>query len=135
MGGRADLDWWDGARLARSRAGAGSEPAVRRWVRERNMRLCWNRPAAVVPLDQKRQDTGTLPTTFDPNYVHKRVYMYNLLYIILYIIQEHFQRPLNPIIYTNTYCIIYYTVYYIYQYSITFLWRLSCVNTSTSQTI
>ena len=85
--------------------------------------------------EKKRLDTGTLPTTFDPNYVHKRVYMYNLLYIILYIIQEHFQRPLNPIIYKNAYCIIYYTVYYIYQYSITFLGRLSCVNTSTSQTI
>ena len=55
------------------------------------------------PFVEKRLDTGTLPTTFDPNYVHKRVY-------------------------TNAYCIIYYTVYYIYQYSITFLGRLSCVN-------
>ena len=28
--------------------------------------------------------TGTLPTTFEPNYIHKRV-PYNLLYCILYI--------------------------------------------------
>ena len=57
-GGRADLDRWDGARLARSRAGAGAEPAVRRWVRERKMRLGWNRPAAVAPLDLE-QDLDT----------------------------------------------------------------------------
>ena len=66
-GGRADLDRWDGARLARSRAGAGAEPAVRQWVRERKMRLCWNRPAAVVPLDPEQAlDTWQrLGITFD----------------------------------------------------------------------
>ena len=66
-GGRADLDRWDGARLARSRAGAGAEPAVRRWVRERKMRLGWNRPAAVVPLDPEQAlDTWQrLGITFD----------------------------------------------------------------------
>ena len=53
-GGRADLDRWDGAQGARSQAGAGAEPAVRRWVRERKMRLGWNWPAAVVPLDPEQ---------------------------------------------------------------------------------
>ena len=54
MGGRADLDRWDGAQGVHSRAGAGAEPAVRRWVREQKMRLGWNRPAAVVPLDPEQ---------------------------------------------------------------------------------
>ena len=53
-GGRADLDRWDGTRIVRSRAGAGAEPAVRRWVRERKMRLGSNRPAAVIPLDPEQ---------------------------------------------------------------------------------
>ena len=66
-GGRADLDRWDGAHLARSRAVAGAEPAVRRWVRERKMQLGWNRPAAAVPLDPEQAlDTWQrLGITFD----------------------------------------------------------------------
>ena len=54
-------------RLARSRAGAGAEPEVRRWVRERKMRLGWNRPAVVIPLDPEQAlDTWQrLGITFD----------------------------------------------------------------------
>ena len=33
---------------------AGAEPTVRRWVRERKVRLGWNRPVAVVPLDPEQ---------------------------------------------------------------------------------
>ena len=53
--------------LARSRAGTGAEPAVRRWVRERKMRLGWNRPAAVVPLfpEQALDTWQYLGITFD----------------------------------------------------------------------
>ena len=54
MGGRADLDRWDSAQGACSWAGAGAKPAVRRWVREQKMRLGWNRPATVVPLDPEQ---------------------------------------------------------------------------------
>ena len=32
----------------------GPEPTVRRWVRERKMRLGWHRPTAVVPLDPEQ---------------------------------------------------------------------------------
>ena len=32
----------------------GAEPTVRRWVRERKMRLGWHRPGAVVPLDPEQ---------------------------------------------------------------------------------
>ena len=78
------------------------------WFRNHELEL--RRYGLYFPSFQKRLDTGTFPTTFDPKYVHKRV-----LYIILYII-----------LYNNN---------YIYQYNITFLGRLSCVNTSTSQTM
>ena len=53
--------------------------------------------------NKKRLDTGTLPTTFDPNYVHKRVYMYNLLYIKPNYIHKR-------VLYNLLYCILYIPV-------------------------
>ena len=70
-GSRADLDWWDDAQGARSWAGARAEPAVRRWVRERKMRLGWNQPAAVVPLDPEQ---ALDLTVYIYIYIHVRTY-------------------------------------------------------------
>ena len=41
-------------RLVDEHGFTGAEPTVRRWVRERKMRLGWSRSAAVVPLDPEQ---------------------------------------------------------------------------------
>ena len=41
-------------RLVDEHGFTGAEPTVRRWVRERKMRLGWHRPGAVVPLDPEQ---------------------------------------------------------------------------------
>ena len=41
-------------RLVDEHGFTGAEPTVRRWVRERKMRLGWHRPTAVVPLDPEQ---------------------------------------------------------------------------------
>ena len=41
-------------RLVDEHGFTGAEPTVRRWVRERKMRLGWHRPEAVVPLDPEQ---------------------------------------------------------------------------------
>ena len=41
-------------RLVDEHGFTGAEPTMRRWVRERKMRLGWHRPRAVVPLDPEQ---------------------------------------------------------------------------------
>ena len=41
-------------RLVDEHGFTGAEPTMRRWVRERKMRLGWHRPGAVVPLDPEQ---------------------------------------------------------------------------------